>query len=247
MANGNADLGEQALSKAVEIGLSSQLDGAESLEADIRTNPIALAQGELESADIEGRGLVIKKGLRTEQISVQTDGIAIDPLKAAFGQIELTRPTNANATVKLTEEDIDRACNSDYIQSKLQGAQVTLEDRPVRVTVRQVDFLLPGDNRVAIAAQVTLEETGEEQRIAFSAVPTLGPQGHQVMLEDVQIGEENSSAPLTEGLLATVPDLLDLRTFTLGGMTLQLQGLTVQPGAIDLQVQAHVQKFPGGQ
>ncbi len=45
MAKGNSDLGEQALSKAVEMGLSTQLDSAETLEAEIHTNPGALMQG----------------------------------------------------------------------------------------------------------------------------------------------------------------------------------------------------------
>lgn len=247
MAKGNSDLGEQALSKAFEVGLSTQLDAADDLDADIRTNPIALMQGQLESAEINGRGLVIKNDLRTEQLSVKTDGIAIDPLKAAMGNIELTRPTNASAAVELTEVDIERACNSDYIQQKLKSLDVSLEGRPVRLSAEQIDFSLPGNGQVAIAASVVLDETGERQQVAFRATPAMGPKGHEVVLNDVQIAPENTSEPLTQSMLAAAKDLLDLHNFSLSGMTLQLQSLDVQPGKIALQMQAHVEKFPGGQ
>jgi hypothetical protein len=247
MTTGNADLGEQALGKAFEIGLSTQLDAADALDAEIRTNPIALMQGELESADIQGRGLVIKNDLRTELLTVKTDGLAIDPLKAALGEIELTRPTNATAAVELTEADIERACNSDYIRQKLQALDVTLKGQPVRVSAEHISFSLPGDGRVAIAASVMVDDTGDRQQVVFCAVPAMGPQGHEVVLNEVEIEPENTSAALTESLLAAARDLLNLHNFTLSGMTLQLQSLTVQPRKILLQVQAYVESFPGGQ
>ncbi|MFQ4138825.1 DUF2993 domain-containing protein [Nodosilinea sp. PGN35] len=247
MTKGNADLGEQALSKAFEMGLSTQLDAADALEAEIRTNPMALMQGELESADIQGRGLVIKDDLRTELLTVKTDGLAIDPLKAALGEIELTRPTNATAAVELTEADIERACNSAYIRQKLQALDVTLEGRPVQVSAEHISFSLPGDGRVAIAASVTVDNAGDRQQVAFRAVPTMGPRGYEVVLNEVEIEPENTSPALTESLLAAARDLLDLHNFTLSGMTLQLQSLAVRPGKIVLQVQALVESFPGGQ
>jgi len=82
------DIGEQALSKAVEIGLSTQLDEVENLDVDIRTDPGKLIQGELESVAIEGKGLVMQKDLRAEELEVQMGSIAINPLSAAFGKIE---------------------------------------------------------------------------------------------------------------------------------------------------------------
>ena len=43
-----AGLGEQALNKAAEIGLSSQLDEVENLEVKVKTDPFKLMSGELE-------------------------------------------------------------------------------------------------------------------------------------------------------------------------------------------------------
>ncbi|WP_035991270.1 DUF2993 domain-containing protein [Leptolyngbya sp. KIOST-1] len=245
MAQGNSDLGEQALSKAVEMGLSTQLDAVETLETEIRTDPVALMQGQLESVAIQGQGLVIKEDLRTEALAVKTDGIAIDPLKAALGDIELTRPTNATVAAKLTEADIERACNSDYIQQKLQDLEVTVEDRPVRLRVQQVKVSLPGDGRVAIATDIQRLDSGEQQHVAFTTTPTLAPEGYQVVLSEVDLGEDNTSAPLTESLLSAAKDLLDLRQFSLSGMTLHVDRIDVLEKYINLQAKAQLEKFPG--
>ena len=53
---GEPDLGEQALSKVAEVGISSQLDEVEDLDVDIRTNPLQLMQGKVESVKIAGEG-----------------------------------------------------------------------------------------------------------------------------------------------------------------------------------------------
>ncbi|MGA9379223.1 MAG: LmeA family phospholipid-binding protein [Phormidium sp.] len=52
MSANQPGLGEQVLSKATEIGLSTQLDEVEELNVDIRTNPIQVMQGELESVSM---------------------------------------------------------------------------------------------------------------------------------------------------------------------------------------------------
>jgi len=52
MSANQPGLGEEALSKAAEIGLSTQLDEVEELNVDIRTNPIQVMQGELESVSM---------------------------------------------------------------------------------------------------------------------------------------------------------------------------------------------------
>ncbi|MCF4969747.1 LmeA family phospholipid-binding protein, partial [Nostoc sp. CMAA1605] len=59
-------IGEQALNKAAEIGLSSQLDEVENLDVNIKTDPLKLIQGEVESVNIAGEGLVMQKDLRME-------------------------------------------------------------------------------------------------------------------------------------------------------------------------------------
>lgn len=245
MAHDKSDLGEQALGKAVEVGLSAQLDEAEELEADIDADPISLMQGEVDSADIEGEGLVMKQDLRAEKLTLESDGISIDPGKAAFGDIELTRSTNATTVVTLTETDIERAFNSDFIHQQLQGLKVDQGDRSLCVDIQNVQFSLPGAGKVSLVSDVKIRDTQETKRLAFSAKPEIGPQGHQVVLKDIQIETGEELEALTQNLLKATSGLLDLRNFELDGMSLRLQDIDVQSGKMVLTTQTHLEKFPG--
>lgn len=239
------DIGEQALSKAAEIAISSQLDEVENLDVDIRTDPLKLIQGELESVKIEGKGLVMQKDLRTEELEVKTTNIAINPLSAAFGKIELTRPTEADAHVVLTEQDMERAFNSEFIHQKLQNLDVNVNGQLMTINTRQVEFQLPGEGKIALKAEIQPNGTGEMKQVAFTTVPRIVTGGEKVVLEDVQYTEgENLSPEITATLLERAGELLDLRNFELEGMSLRLKGLDVQKGKLTLQATALVEQFP---
>ncbi|AFZ18232.1 LmeA family phospholipid-binding protein [Allocoleopsis franciscana] len=245
MTLGKPDIGEQALSKAAEIGLSTQLDEVEDLDVDIRTDPGKLVQGELESVEIEGKGLVMQKDLRAQELEIKTSNIAINPLSAAFGKIELTRPTDADAHVVLTEQDLERAFNSEYIHNKLQNLQVHVNGQPLVINTRQVQLRLPGDGKILLTAEILLKETGETQTISFSTVPHLTPGGERIALEDIQYSQGKELSPeLTTALLDRASELLNLRNFELEGMSLRLKGMDVQKGKLTLQGTAHVEQFP---
>ncbi len=239
------DLGEQAISKAAEIGLASQLDEVEELNVDIRTNPIKLIQGELESVSIEGKGLVMQQDLRAEELKVNIDNIAINPLSAAFGKIELTHPTEAETYVVLNETDLDRAFNSEFLSEKLQNQKVHVNGQPMTIDAKQVEFRLPGEGKFALKADVFMQETGETKQVSFTAVPRMREGGNRLSLEEVQYAEgEEISPELTQALLEQSSELLNLRNFELQGMSLRLKHLDVQPGKLTLQAEALVKEFP---
>jgi len=237
------DLGEQALSKAAEVAMTTQLDEVEKLDVNIRTDPFKLVQGQLDSVSIEGEGLVMKKDLRAEEVQVTTTNIAINPLSAAFGKIELTRPTEAEAQVVLTEEDLERAFNSEFIHNKLQNLEVNIEGKPTKINTGKIEFRLPGESKVALNAEIVLQATGATQKVGFTAVPRMNA-GQRIMLEDIQYAEGVEESPLTAALIESASDLLDLSNFELTGMSFRLTSLDVQTGKLTLQAQAYVEKFP---
>lgn len=239
------DLGKQALNKVVEVGLSSQLDEVEDLKVDVETDPMKLMSGEVESVEIEGKGMVMQKDLRVEEMQVKTGHVAVNPLKAAFGQIELAHPTDATVQVTLTEADINRAFNSKFIQEKLQNLDVCVNGDRVTVDTQRVEFGLPGEGKVAIKTDVALRSTGETKQTAFTAVPRMEPNGQQVLLEDVQYEAGQELSPeLTNALLTEARELLDLRNFELDGMNLRLRHLDVQPKQLLLEAEARVEQIP---
>lgn len=245
MTQEQAGLHEQALSKAAEIGIASQLDRVERLEVSIQADPLKLMAGEVEAVAIEGEGLVMQQDLRMERLEMQVERIAIDPWKAAFGQIELTKPTAGSACVVLTEGDINRAFNSEYLSNMLQGLQVNADSQPVTADVQQVEFRLPGEGKVALSAAVQMRETKQIQQVDFTAVPRVRANGEGVVLEEVQYREGKELSPeLTAALLDNAAQILDFKNFDIEGMSLKINRLDVEVGKLTLMAQAHVEQIP---
>ncbi len=244
----NPGLGEQALNKAAEIGLSSQLDEVENLDVNIQTDPIKLVQGQVDTVTIQGEGLVMQKDLRMEELEMQMTSVAVNPLSVAFGKIELTKPTEANSRVVLTEADINRAFNSEYVQSQLQSQKMHINGQPRTIEPQYVDFQLLGDGKVALNASIKLVETGENQQVAFSAVPQISANGKTVALENVEYGESEEISPeLTKALIAQTSEILNLSNFDLEGMSLQVNQLKVEVGKLTLQAEAYIEKIPSAE
>jgi hypothetical protein len=238
-------LGEQALNKAAEIGLSSQLDEVENLDVDVKTDPLKLLQGEVDAVKIEGEGLVMQKDLRVEELQMQIGNVAINPLSAAFGKIELTKPTKGSTRVVLIEEDINRAFNSEYVRSQLQSQKIHVNGQLMTIVPQQVDFRLPGNSKVAISASILLRETNETHQVAFSAVPKVGANGQTVSLENVEYGDTKEISPdLTKALIDATSEILNLSNFDLEGMTLRVKQLEVQTGKLIMQAEAYVEQIP---
>lgn len=245
--NKDASLGQQALNKAAEIGLSSQLDEVEQLAVDVQSDPLKMVQGQVDSVTVEGEGLVMNKDLRMEEMKMEMRGISINPLSAAFGKIELTKPTDASTHVVLTEADINRAFNSEFVGSKLQNMQVPVDGQPTTIDTKKVDFRLPGENKIALSADVLLRETGETKQIAFTAVPQVGANGQKVNLENVEYTEGKELSPeLTAALLDKASELLNLSNFDLQGMSLRIKQLNLESGKMTLLAEARVEQIPSG-
>jgi len=239
-----SDLGEQALNKVAEMGISSQVDEVKNLDVEIETDPFKLMSGTVDSVSIKAEGLVMQNDLRIEEMEMHTGKVTINPLSVAFGKIELTRPTDAETHVVLTEQDVNRAFSSDFICDKMQNLDVTVNGESAIVDTHYVEFGLPGDGKIFLSTEVLLQGTQEKHRVAFTTVPKVSPGGQQVVLEDVQYVEGQDLSPeLTEALLSQARELLNLKNFEMDGMALKLKRLDVQKGKIVLESEAHIENF----
>ncbi|MEG3438817.1 DUF2993 domain-containing protein [Pannus brasiliensis CCIBt3594] len=238
------DLSAVALSKIAEVGIAGQLDEVEDLNVEVNTDPLHILQGQVESLSIEGTGLVMKEELRVEKMELQTGAIAVNPFKIPFGQLELTDSTSATTRVVLTEEDINRAFRSDYIQKKLLDLpEISLEGKPIRLEHRQIEFRFLDGNKIFLAAEILWTETGEKRAIALTAIPRIGEDRQKIRLDDVEHGEETELSPeITAELLQQARHLLDLSNFELmEGMQLFLDEIRIDRGTMTLVCDARVQ------
>lgn len=245
MIPGMEGLGEQALNKIAEFALSTQLNEAEQLEVRVKTDPSKLAQGELESLTIDGKGLVMQKGLRVQEMEIKISGIAVSPLKALMGNIELTKPTQGTARIVLTQTDINRAFNSETLGNQMRNLNIHVSGKLVTIETRQANCRLQADGKVAIDAEILVQQTGEMQQVSFSTTPRVSPGGQGVFLEDVQYTQgEELSPELTSALVEKASKILNLSNFEMEGISLRIHQLNVEQGKLTLQAIATVTRFP---
>ncbi|WP_310419087.1 DUF2993 domain-containing protein [Chamaesiphon sp. OTE_8_metabat_110] len=244
MAQNPPDLGDRALSKVVELGIATQLDRSEEIEVDIRTNPVNFIQGKLDSVEISGKGVVVKQDLRVENIQIDTDEVSIDPLKAVFGNIKLTHPTEAEARIILTEADINHAFSCEYIQSKLRGLKMELDGQPVTIDIQQASLDLPGENQFVISTTFLLREQNAVKKMSATAIPQIDEDGNRISLEILAAQGEGLNLKLVMVIIEQLTALLDLRNFDLPGVSLQLHQLEAQLGKLVIHAKSQIAQIP---
>lgn len=247
MANGESGLGEQALSKVAELGIKSQLDEVDELNIDIRTDPIKVIQGEVDSVTIAGKGMVIQQDLRMETLEINTDTVAIDPLSVLFGNIELTQPTSATARIVLTEVDLNRALSSDFLQAKLKLLKLQQQGKPVTANVEKVQINLPGDGKIRIDAEFLVLETAEKKQVTAVCLPQLKQAEQRITLEILSAEGQGLTPELATAIFDQVTTLLDLKNFELPGMSLHLKEFDVRVGDIVLCADTQIEQIPTGE
>ncbi len=245
MLQQNRSLGEQAIDKVAEIAIASKLDESESLSVTVDTDPGQLAQGSVEAVAVEGKGLVMQQDLRVEDLQIHVKDIAVNPLTAMFGKIELNGPAFGTARAVLTESDLNRAFNSEYISRKLNNLKVTVDGKLLTIDVQTMQCQLLQTGKIAINAEVLVRETASTEKIYFTAKPQIAAGGWAISLQDVEYPENKEFSPeLTEALADKAGEVLNLRNFELEGMSLRIQQLNVEAGVLTLQAEAKVEQFP---
>ncbi|MEM7592370.1 MAG: DUF2993 domain-containing protein [Cyanobacteria bacterium P01_A01_bin.83] len=242
---GSANTGDKAISKVAELGLASQLDQADNLDVNVRTNPLDLMQGEIDSVSVKGDGLVMKKELRAEKLRIETGRISINSIKAAMGNIELTQPTDARMLVVLKEEDIQNAFNSKYIKDKLENLEINCEGKKVKTKIKQVKFTLLGEGKVGLEADIYLVNQDSYETISLTAAPEINNSGNCINLSSVEYLESvNSNSEVAKAIIESAEEILDLRNFELDTMSLRVRKLDVKLGKLIIEADAEVKDFP---
>jgi hypothetical protein len=241
-----SDASEQAINEIAKAAIETQLDEVENLDVNLRSNPLDIAQGKIESVSVKGDGLVMQKKLRAEKLRLETNSIAIDSIKAAMGNIELLRPTEARMLVVLKEEDIQKAFNCEYIKNKLQNIEIDDEGEKTAVRIEQVKFTLLKTGNVKLEADIYLVEKDRHERIGLMAIPEINNAGNCIQLESVEYLQDTEyNTNVAKEIIKSAEEILDLRNFELDEMSLRVRKLDVNLGKLTIEVDAEIKNFPG--
>ena len=239
-------LEEQALSKAAEMEISKQLDEVEKIHVDVKTDLLEVVQGEADSVSIEGQGLVIQKDIRLQEIELHTGKIDINSLSALFGKLELDRPTDATARLVLTEPDINRAFNSDYMRSKMPNLELNVEGKTATIQPLQMELHLPGSGKMVFSAKTLLhDEIGKTKEIGFTATMLVKTSEQPLLMEGFNCTPDRGiSLELAIAFLQKLRELVNLPYYEIDGMAISVKDIEVQKGSLTLHAEAHVSQVP---
>lgn len=239
-------LEEKALSKAAETQLSNHLQAAKELDVEIRTDLIKMTQGQADSVSVAGKELVTQQDLRIQEVELHTSPVAINPLSALFGKIELNQSVDSTARIVVTEADVNQNLNSNYVLSKLSPWELNVEGRIVLLTMQPpMQLHLPGEGKLVFSSNMQVTESGETQQVRFTAV--MYPRTHErsVLMEAFSFEEGQAvSLEVVVAFIKTLKELVDLPYLEYDGTTFRIKEMEVQKGSVTLQVEAHLNQLP---
>lgn len=234
------------LSQAVETQLSSQLDEVEKIIVDVRTDLGKMVQGKADSVAVAGSGLTMQKDIRVQDILIYADRLSINPLSAIFGEIKLNQPLDTIFRVVLTEEDINRALNSDYVKAKLSPLELSVDGQIVPVELQlPLSLHLPEGGKMQFSANMLVHEPGNTQQLGFTASFFPRTHEHPVLLEEFRCTPgKGISVELTAAFMQKLKEVVNLPYFQVEGMKIRIQELSVQEGSLTLIAEARVYQMP---
>jgi LmeA-like phospholipid-binding len=239
------NLEEQILSRAAENTITDRLDEVEKIDVDVRTDLLKMVQGQVAEVSLTGQGLVLQKDIRVQEIKLTTDSIAVNPLSAIFGQIELNEPVNATARIVMTEVDINSALSSDLIKSQTLIWNLNVDDEIVSLQLQQIQVSLPGSCKIEFSGTVLIKEKEQSRLLSFTARVRPPTHSQPLILESFNCTQgEGISIPLITTLMPQLKELLKSSSFVWENMRLSVKDIEVKSDNLILLVEAHVKQIP---
>ncbi len=247
------DMGEQLLNAAASQSIRHLFSRSESVEVTIRCYPSSkLLQGSVDSFQMQGKGLLIRKDFWVENMVFETDAVAIDVAAALRGQIKLKQPTQAVAQVTLTEDGINKAFESPLVKQRLENLTLpalTNLSGGEPVSFREVQVTLLPQNQVKLLAKTDLPNCQDVQIALLSTLAIdrrrrILFQNPQFLGEDVPEAVRGLSQILTEAFSEILNEMVDLDRFDLDGILLRMNRLETAGKFLHFSGYAQIDHFP---
>lgn len=248
-----SDWGEQMLNKVASQTIRHLFSMSESVEVLVRCYPSSkLLQGSIDSFTMNGRGLVIRKDFAVEEMSFETDAVAIDFSSVLSGKINLKQPTQAVAKVILSEAGINQAFEAKLVKQRLQNLSepsLTKISGGSPVSFTEVKIKLLPENRLHLLAKADLNN-GE--LIPLSMTLSIGIerrrrvsfQNPKIELEQIPEAQQEISQTLSMALVEILDNMVDLDRFDLDGVKMRLNRLETEGQTLIFSGYAEIERIP---
>jgi len=247
--NKGSDWGENLLNRVATNTLRHLFTRCDDLDVKVRCHPSSkLLQGSIDSFNMLGKGLVIRKAFRTEEMWFETDAVAIDFSSALKGTIALKNPTQAIAQVKLMEEDITTAFKAELVRKRLENLSA-----PPLTELSDGDPVSFTDIRLTLQVQLDANaDLGSKGVVPISLVCTLSVERRRKLLfkevtflpENVPAEHRPTSEKLTTALGEILNNMVDLDRFDLDGVKMRINRLQTEGKALVFSGYAQIDHVP---
>ncbi|WP_017293291.1 LmeA family phospholipid-binding protein [Geminocystis herdmanii] len=239
------NLGEKTINKIAEMAFKSQIKNADHLRVQVKTNPQKLAQGVLESLDIDGSGLIMQKDLRLEKMKITLNNIAVSPFKALMGNVQLTQPSKGNASIVLNEKDIESALNINNLNRQLQNYEILRHNHPVKVKFFRVDCRILADGRIMIKAKLKILEDNSLESVCLIIKPRICTIGKNLLMDEVECTQGTQFSPiLIKAILDESLKVLNLDRLSVDGISLKINHVSTEDGKLSFLAMAGITHLP---
>ncbi len=248
------DFGERMLNKVASQSIRHLFTESESVEVAIRCNPSSkLLQGSIDSFRMSGRNLVIRRDFQVQEMSFETDAVAIDFGSVLSGTIRLRQPTQAVAQVVLSEAGLNHAFTAELVKKRLQNIdtpELAKLSGGEPVSFSDVHLELLPENRLKIFAKAHLPNGA----VPISLSSTLGVERRKrIVFQDAQFEPDlvpenlrGVSEVLTIAFVDILNNMVDLDRFDLDGVLMRINRLETQGQQLIFSGYAQIEHFPRG-
>ncbi|MDY6941073.1 MAG: DUF2993 domain-containing protein [Cyanobacteriota bacterium] len=243
----NPGMAQQAVNKAAELIFSTQIEGANNLEVEVNAHPDRITSGAVDSIWLSAEEVALSPNLQVEKLDIQMVKIAIDPLRAVFGNVQLTQPSEGKTRIVLNQENLAYALNSQKVRDRLQAQDFVLSDRTETIELIRVECQIKSISTIKVNTEVLLQSTGEKQFLSFEYTFSFDRELSEITIVALEDGEASDLGFFrqVQGFISTqIYELLNLRHFELEGVSVCVCRLDVRDGALELQAQIDIQKIP---
>lgn len=247
------DWGERMLNTVASQTIRHLFTQSESVEVFVRCYPSSkLLQGSIDSFKMSGRGLVIRKDFLVEEMSFETDAVAIDFGAVMSGKLNLKQPTQAIAHVVLSEAGINQAFNAKLVTQHLVNLTIPSlmaisGGEPVTFTNIQVELL--AENHLRMMAKADLNN-GELIPLCMTMVVAVERRRRisfkdpKIELDTVPVAQREVSQVLGIALAEILDNMVDLDRFDLDGVKMRLNRLETEGKKLIFSGYAEIERIP---
>jgi hypothetical protein len=248
------DFGEQMLNTVAAQSIRHLFTQSDVVEVSVRCYPSSkLLQGSIDSFKMSGRGLVIRRQFEVDEMSFETDAVAIDFGSVMSGKLRLKQSTQAVAQITLTESAINRAFTAELVQKRLQNVdseELTNLSGGEPVSFRNVELQLLPNNQVDISAETDFPN---RQNIPIRLLATLVVEKRRrISFSDPKFNAEQVpeevrgiAEVVSQAFAEVLDNMVDLDRFDLDGVLMRINRLETHGKKLVFSGYAQIDHFPG--